>query len=261
MADIMQGTSEYLLGINDTASVLLNNISPMDANQPNGLADAIIQLQTALGPGTDLVGALDNLSERLAVQVPANGWIIKPGDIWMTGRSTAGDGWLLCDGSAVSRTLYVDLFTAIGVTFGPGNSIDTFNVPDLRGRVPIGTGTGTGDGASGTGKPTGGSALSAIALAAWKGENAHALTEAEGPTHEHTLTDPGHNHTERGGSTGGGASQTTMAIEIIGDAGGTTGTDNSTAASTTGITMATSGSGALHNNIQPVMGLNFIIKT
>ena len=109
MSNLMLGSSSYLLGTNDTADVLLNNISPMDANQPNGLADGIIQVQTALGPGTDLVGALDNLSERLAVQMPADGRVIPTGTIVMTGRSAAPSGWLICNGDAVDRTLYAEL--------------------------------------------------------------------------------------------------------------------------------------------------------
>ncbi len=55
---------------------------------------------------------------------------------------TAPTGWLLCDGAAVSRTTYADLFALIGTTYGAGNGSTTFNVPDLKGRVMIGAGTG-----------------------------------------------------------------------------------------------------------------------
>jgi microcystin-dependent protein len=47
-------------------------------------------------------------------------------------------GWLLCDGSAVSRELNADLFTAVGTTHGAGNGSTTFNLPDLRDRFIIG---------------------------------------------------------------------------------------------------------------------------
>lgn len=50
----------------------------------------------------------------------------------------APSGWLLCDGSAVSRTTYARLFAAIGGTFGSGDNSTTFNLPDMRGRVPAG---------------------------------------------------------------------------------------------------------------------------
>lgn len=61
------------------------------------------------------------------------------------GGSTSPDTdiWLLCDGSAVSRTTYATLFGVISTTFGAGDGSTTFNVPDLRGRTPLGAGTGT----------------------------------------------------------------------------------------------------------------------
>lgn len=67
-----------------------------------------------------------------------------PGFIAMYGGAAAPAGWLACDGSAVSRTTYAALFTAIGTTHGAGNGSTTFNLPDLRGRAPIGAGTGPG---------------------------------------------------------------------------------------------------------------------
>lgn len=49
--------------------------------------------------------------------------------------SSLPDGWLFCDGTAVSRTTYGDLFSAIGTEFGSGNGVDTFNLPDFKQRV------------------------------------------------------------------------------------------------------------------------------
>jgi hypothetical protein len=54
------------------------------------------------------------------------------------GATTPPTGFLLCDGSAVSRTTYAILFEVIGTTYGVGNGSTTFNVPDLRNRVPVG---------------------------------------------------------------------------------------------------------------------------
>ena len=62
--------------------------------------------------------------------------------------STLPDGYLECDGSAVSRTTYASLFAAIGTTWGTGDGSTTFNLPDLRGRTAIGAGTGTAGGAT-----------------------------------------------------------------------------------------------------------------
>ena len=58
--------------------------------------------------------------------------------------NTLPPGYLLCDGSAISRTTYADLFSVIGVTYGSGNGSTTFNLPDLRGVVPRGAGTSSG---------------------------------------------------------------------------------------------------------------------
>lgn len=54
------------------------------------------------------------------------------------GSNTIPDGWLLCDGRAVSRTTYKELFAVIGTTYGSGNGSTTFNLPDKRGRVSVG---------------------------------------------------------------------------------------------------------------------------
>jgi microcystin-dependent protein len=264
MSNLMLGSSSYLLGTNDTADVLLNNISPMDANQPNGLADGIIQVQTALGPGTDLVGAHANLSERLAVQMPADGRLIPPGTIVMTGRSTAPTGWLICNGDAVDRTAYAALYSAIGEAFGPGNGTTTFNLPDMRSRVAAGVGTGTGGGASGIGAPTGGTALSAVALASWTGKETHVLTEAELPVIDMNakLNDPGHDHVESAGGTGGIGMTNTVAIATgVYDNPSHVTVGNLTSTEATGITIDSFGSGTAHTIVQPLVGLNFIIRT
>jgi phage-related tail fiber protein len=58
--------------------------------------------------------------------------------------ATAPDGFLLCDGSAVSRTTYAALFAIIGISYGPGDGIATFNLPDLRGEFIRGLDAGRG---------------------------------------------------------------------------------------------------------------------
>jgi microcystin-dependent protein len=73
-------------------------------------------------------------SQIQALSVPPTGSMT----MWSTG--TAPTGWLLCDGAAVSRTTYADLFAVISTTYGTGNGSTTFNVPNLENRVPIGAG-------------------------------------------------------------------------------------------------------------------------
>lgn len=77
-------------------------------------------------------------SAKLGNQLPS--WYMPPGAVISfandIGATTTGEfpsGWLICDGSPVSRTTYSTLFTAIGVTFGTGDGSTTFNLPDLRG--------------------------------------------------------------------------------------------------------------------------------
>ena len=65
------------------------------------------------------------------------------GTMTMYGGSFAPTGWLLCDGSEVSRATYADLYAAIGTTWGSGNGSTTFNVPDMREVAPVGIGTTT----------------------------------------------------------------------------------------------------------------------
>ena len=66
------------------------------------------------------------------------------GSMLQFGGGSAPTGWLLCDGSAVSRTgAYADLFGVIGTAYGAGDGATTFNLPDLRGRMPVGKGTHT----------------------------------------------------------------------------------------------------------------------
>lgn len=84
-------------------------------------------------------------------------------------------GWLLCDGSAVSRTNYALLFAAIGTVYGAGDGSTTFNLPDFRRRVAVGSG---GAGTSVLGANVG----------SYGGEEAHALTIAEMPSHSHAYT-------------------------------------------------------------------------
>ncbi len=64
--------------------------------------------------------------------------IVPPGMLAPYAGKTAPAGWLLCDGSAVSRTAYAALFAVIGTTYGAGNGSTTFTLPDLRGRVAAG---------------------------------------------------------------------------------------------------------------------------
>ena len=81
-------------------------------------------------------------ARNLAVSV--NNPSVSTGTVVPLGGTTVPTGWLECDGSAVSRTTYADLFTAIGTTHGAGDGSTTFNVPDLRGEFIRGWDNGKG---------------------------------------------------------------------------------------------------------------------
>lgn len=85
MADIITtGTSGYSTGSIDTATVLVNNVSPTDAKHPNGCAAAIVQIEGILGSGTTLKGNKADLGARLAVSLTADGTIDSTGAAGIT---------------------------------------------------------------------------------------------------------------------------------------------------------------------------------
>ncbi|MBL7736831.1 MAG: tail fiber protein [Chitinophagaceae bacterium] len=179
--------------------------------------------------------------------------------------SVAPEGYLLCNGQAVSRASYAGLFAAIGTSYGAGNGSTTFNLPDLRGRTAIGAGAGTG--------------LSNRALAAAGGAETHTLTVDQIPSHNHdgstnssgahthSITDPGHSHSLTSMASGTG---NYIDHDVSGSSNSSQSYPSSIGASTTGIsiksggshshTISSQGGGQAHNNMQPFLTLNYIIK-
>lgn len=83
-------------------------------------------------------------SGNLSFATPPTGAYVPTGSVFCMAMTTAPSGYLECDGSAVSRTTYADLFDAIGTTYGSGNGSTTFNVPELRGEFIRGWDNGRG---------------------------------------------------------------------------------------------------------------------
>jgi microcystin-dependent protein len=225
----------------------------------SGLAEAIYDARLAMladvdPPGVVPVGPAGYpLKHGLALGATADAnaiftYLLTNGEasgvIKVFAGAAAPSGYLLCDGTSYLRATYPDLFTAIGVTFGAVDGTH-FNVPDLRGRAPIGSGTGDASDAT------------AHTLGTKSGTEKHTLLSAELATHTHAVTDAGHAHEADAEKfvvkNAAGAYQV--------DAG--TGYDVvlNTASATTGITLGNTGSNTPHNNMPPVLAVNFIIKT
>jgi microcystin-dependent protein len=169
--------------------------------------------------------------------VLANG--VPTGGLVMWSTNTAPNGFLLCDGAAVSRTTYAALFAIVGTTFGAGDNSTTFNVPNYTNRVPYGATLGA----------TGGSADAVVV------------------SHTHTATssvvDPGHAHTIVDGEVN---TRTNPYFNWTGTGGASVGvTGARTNSNTTGITVSTSNStegvSGTNANLPPYLGIKFIIKT
>jgi microcystin-dependent protein len=101
-------------------------------------ADAAARL--AVG-ANDTVLTADS-AEATGLRWGSGGGGVPAGALVAYGGTSAPSGWLLCDGTAVSRTgANANLFAAIGTAYGVGDGSTTFNLPDMRGRVPVGLGT------------------------------------------------------------------------------------------------------------------------
>lgn len=199
-----------------TADVIAGEWSNLYDNfTPSGLddyssTDGEMQTQSDPYPGsvlskpTSTAGELERLRYQIAQIVGKTYWYEDPslslealknafvltGEIRAYAGDSAPSGWLLCDGSEVSRTTYSDLFSLVGERFGQGNNVTTFNLPDLRGRFLRGRDAGAGndpDAGSRTAMATGGATGDAVGSI--QGD-ATAL-----PNTAFTTSDPGnHNH-------------------------------------------------------------------
>lgn len=176
--------------------------------------------------------------------------------------------YLLCDGQAVSRTTYADLFTVVSTTFGVGDGSTTFNVPDLRGRIPMGLDNLGGTPANRV------TDADADALGGTVGAQDHTLTEAELPSHSHSQTS--HTHSVNPPSTSVSFNQTIRRVgnyaiggastaDAYGPYSGTTLTGTVDVASFTsgsggGGSTGGTGSGNAHSILQPSMAIGYLIR-
>lgn len=157
---------------------------------------------------------------------------------WST--NIAPPNWLLCDGSAVSRTTYASLYSVIGITYGAGDGSTTFNLPDMRGRTLVGRDITDSD---------------FLALGQSGGAKTHTLTVEQMPSHNHN--DNGHSHGQVITANAGGPG---VRWDYRQDGSCYTypqGVNDYTAYAS----ITSTGGGQAHNNLQPYEVMNYIIKT
>ena len=195
--------------------------------------DFVVALGDVLGVGSVTDGAIT--ASKLAAGVGFAAGMVMP-----TASASAPTGWLMAYGQAVSRTSYAALFTAISTTYGVGDGSTTFNLPDLRGRVVAGQDDMGGTSANRLTGQSGG--LDGDVLGDTGGAETHQLSTPEMPAHRHGLQ-------ARDGETNDylGGSGAAYGLEV---------TSNSSDFQTT-----SEGSDTAHNNVQPTIILNYIIKT
>ena len=190
----------------------IGNVSATEIGYVDGVTSAI---QTQLNTLTSSIASI--------LTVPTG--VISP---YAGLDSNIPTGYLLCNGQAVSRTTYATLFGVVSTVYGVGDNSTTFNLPDLRGRTPIGAGTGTG--------------LTARALGATVGTETHTLTAAEIPGHTHQVTIMGSDLSYGTAALQGSNGGTQQSINA-GEGGG-----------------SNPAGGGSHPNMQPSLAVNFIIK-
>tara|TARA_R100000655_G_scaffold40184_2_gene75824 strand:+ start:80 stop:1498 length:1419 start_codon:yes stop_codon:yes gene_type:complete len=180
-------------------------------------------------------------------------YIMPAGSVIPYAGTSAPTGFLLCDGSAVSRSTYAALFGVIGETYGAGDGSSTFALPDLRGRIVAGKDDMGGSAASKLTNQSGG--VDGDALGAKGGSETQALVEANLPAHTHTFSDTDSHTVSFPRTFISGAANNSVNVDGSGQRhdGGTL------TVSISGTTSST-GSDSAHNNVQPTIILNYIIR-
>ena len=234
----------------------------------------------------------DTIDGRTTVRVPGRTavWLIKDsagswtveqrppfdvGDVKEWAADTLPDGgWAWLNAQTLSRTTYSGLFAVWGTAYGAGDGSTTFGVRDDRGRVKAGN-DAMGGASAANRLTSGGSGIAGSTTGAAGGAETHALTISELATHGHTVSDPGHTHTANVADPGhshlidntvGATGNADVGAAGNGSGGvathsATTGISVSNVARTTGITVANTGSGIAHQNTQPTIICNYIVKT
>jgi len=219
------------------SNVFLQNRLTKFTTPPMTTGDLYVEKNETIGGNLDVSGNLTVHGDLKAKSFYATGnyylddyVLIPAGTVMQSAAVNVPMGWFECNGARLNTNDYPDLFNAIGYTYGGSDT--SFNLPDIRGRVPIGNGGGAG--------------LTTHALGSKGGEESHTLTTGEMPSHSHSLT--------RRSNEDDGSYDTNNARQ-----------DESSAATTDRADLGPfntndTGGGSAHNNMQPYITLWYIIK-
>jgi microcystin-dependent protein len=196
--------------IKDSRAVINTNFDNLNTDKVETLAD---------------LGLTEPASAYNAVAISSA--LVPTGAISLWATSTAPTGYRICNGDEISRSTFADLFAVIGTTYGAGNGSTTFNLPNLKGRVPVGFDSAQTE---------------FDALGETGGAKTHTLTEAQMPAHSHGVAN---NTIFRSNQTGTGENRFST----------------TTPTNSQDYTFVSQGDDQPHNNLQPYITLNYIIKT
>lgn len=223
--------SAKVVGVNSNGTVNVY-IPPDNSNIVNGLANKSGEI-LATGDSVELCtknGSLKNAWIAVKHGINSAGGATDNfpiGSIIAYGGTEIPNNWLVCDGSAVSRETYKELFEKIGTLYGDGDGSTTFNLPDMRGKVGVGIDFSDGD---------------FNILGKTGGEKTHTLTVSEIPSHYHNYT-----------IDAGGYTTPPWKIRL-------NFAQSSVAANGQYSPGEYAGGGESHNNLQPYIVVNYIIK-
>ena len=156
------------------------------------------------------------------------------GELMLFAGNFAPNGWFFCDGSLLDIGLYDVLFSVIGTTYG-GDGVNTFGLPDLRGRIPIHMGTGPGRSTRTIGERAGGEQVT--------------LLQAHLPAHGHSALC----------TTSAGTSDTPTGLLPARDGAGTLTWGAATPVALAASHIGPAGGNQPHNNLMPYLTLNWCI--